>query len=205
MAATRFIDLAITVVLAAALGACNQSNFSGSGKPAEAKPQPQVADAEPNSDLGTTGESKPSKKKPKNDDDDLDDDEGSVKPTDNPTVVTAGSFSAWAEPSAPALRQDYYIIIEVKLPQNVGNYTLADLNGELSGTDSYRQSISTTPQAWNSYDPPMPIPLPEFVLSGRVARLKIRVPGAHVPLTKDTVTIRSTLLNEQQTLGIQFQ
>lgn len=109
-------------------------------------------------------------------------------------VVTKGSFAAWTEPEDPTPGEDYKIVILVKLPDRLNKYRASDLSGMVIGTDRYSQSI----------------PGPEFLrgnsylpVQDGVAQLVVKVPGAD-RLVKDTIRLRSKLLNEEQDLEIEF-
>ncbi len=56
-------------------------------------------------------------------------------------AITKGSFSVWTEPKDPKPRQNYYIIVHIKLPPNQTVYPSSDLTGEVIGTDGYRLII----------------------------------------------------------------
>jgi len=123
---------------------------------------------------------------------------------DNPTVVTQGSFRAWAEPPNPRLGQNYNIVIEVTLPTNTTSYQQSDLTGGLTGTDGYRQSIGPNASNFHTDGRVVPVNQSFEFNGGPTARLRIPVPGAATPATVDTVDIRSNLLSEQQRLKIVF-
>ena len=59
-------------------------------------------------------------------------------------AVTKGSFSVGTEPEDPEPREDYMIIIQVRLPENLiknGKYRANDITGMVRGTDSYTKKI----------------------------------------------------------------
>ena len=123
-------------------------------------------------------------------------------------AVTRGSFSAWTIPEDPVEGQDYRIVIEVKLPGDVpsSSYQKSDLSGHVSGTDFYQQPIGNS--GWNGpggggFDDFGPYDPESFSMGDGRARLTVWVPGAAY-LVKDTITIRSRLLDEQQRLEIVF-
>lgn len=184
----------ITPALLAALllNACNDGSFSGGASRAttEKKPEPEKEEtaAEP------LGKSKEGEAVPRS--------ISTPVPTNtNPTSVTKGSFTARAEPPNPGRLQNYRIIIDIKLPPGTTNYPLTDLSGFLSGTDGYTQRI---PESYGGCDA-QSFGQPNFSVSGNIATISLCVPGASIPSTRDTVDIRSTLLNEHQDLSIQFQ
>ncbi len=109
-------------------------------------------------------------------------------------VVTKGSFTAWTEPEDPRPGEDYKIIILVKLPDRVNRYRLSDLTGMVIGTDRYRQSIPG-PEMLRRTD--------YLPIKQGVAQLVVTVPGAD-RLVKDTIRLKSKLLNEEQELDIEF-
>ncbi len=202
----RLIPLLAILALNVAVG-CNSSDFSGGGSkaPSQSKTEKQTepkaktksrtppsgdgnpVETDTGTDAGTSG------------------DTGSTAP---PTAATAGSFKAWADPANPADDQDYTIFIEVKLPPGVSptSYTKEDLSGLLVGTDHYEQAIEAS-------FAPIPGPLPiippwqprgTFQVAGNVARISFMVPGA-ASKVRDTINIRSQVLNESQTVSIVFQ
>lgn len=124
-------------------------------------------------------------------------------------AVTKGSFTAWAEPNNPQPGQNYLIIIQVRLPDDVKRYRIADLVGEVEGTDSYRQRIpydsrtrsataASTPEGLKVIDGSTILD----VIDNRI-QLAIRVPGA-ARLVRDKITIRSRRLREEQELVLVF-
>ncbi|MBI1349189.1 hypothetical protein GC163_23210 [bacterium] len=107
-----------------------------------------------------------------------------------PSAITRGSFTVWTEPKDPKPRSKYEIVIQVKLPPSVKQYRLRDLTGMVVGTDGYRKQItfkSTERKA---------------VKEG-VVQIAITIPGA-AQLVKDTIQIRSQVLDEEQTIEIIF-
>jgi hypothetical protein len=105
-------------------------------------------------------------------------------------AVTKGSFTAWTVPEDPAPGQNYLIVIQIKLPENVKRYPRKDLSGMVIGTDGYHQKI---PPHEHGYLP----------VEDHETQLVVIVPGA-ARLVKDTIEIRSKLLDEQQRLAIEF-
>ncbi len=61
--------------------------------------------------------------------------------TDKPNTVngavTKGSFTVYTIPADPQPKQDYDVVIEVKLPASATNYSASDLSGCVIGTDKY--------------------------------------------------------------------
>lgn len=109
-------------------------------------------------------------------------------------VFTKGSFSAWTVPNNPDPGQDYEIVIVVRLPDRVKRYQANDLKGIVVGTDGYRQEIPGIEYTRGR------VYLP---LKDQTAQLVVRVPGAAAKV-RDKIEIRSTTLNEKQTLEIEF-
>ncbi|MFQ5730933.1 MAG: hypothetical protein ACE5KM_03150 [Planctomycetaceae bacterium] len=145
-------------------------------------------------------------------------------------AVTKGSFTAWTVPEKPVPRKPYYVIIEVRVPKKFGTrYKADDLAGIIRGNESkfgfdrdYRQRIPWDDtlkklggptyrrhtfrigarDKWIWLNPRARYKIIP-VIGGR-AKIAIKVPGADVPRIKDTITIRSKLLKEKQTLEIVF-
>jgi hypothetical protein len=123
-------------------------------------------------------------------------------------AVTAGSFTAYANPASPQPGEDYQIFITVTLPGNTTNYLESDLSGTLNGTDGYVQDLGASKKhgTGSAADQLGGIDTlaPDFTVTGNQATLTIWVPGA-APGVEDTINIHSALLNETQALHIQFQ
>lgn len=105
--------------------------------------------------------------------------------------------------------QNYVIIVEIRLPDDVQQYRLTDLTGEVIGTDRYRQSIPFDRDAPSASAARTPDGLKVIrgnesvqVADNRV-QLVIKVPGAS-RLVKDTIRIRSRRLRENQELILVF-
>ena len=106
-------------------------------------------------------------------------------------VVTKGSFTAWTVPADPAPGQNYLIVIQIELPDDVRRFPKRDLIGSIViGTDGYRQAIPDNPRGF--------LPTKE-----RQAQMVIPVPGA-ANLVRDTIQLQSKILKEKQTLQIVF-
>ena len=105
-------------------------------------------------------------------------------------AVSKGCFSAWSVPEDPNPRQNYAIVIQIKLPKEVTRLRRSDLSGMVVGTDDYRQPIPGIKRGW--------VPV-----KGNQAQLAIAVPGA-AKLVKDTINVSSKSLKETQTLEIVF-
>jgi hypothetical protein len=102
---------------------------------------------------------------------------------------TKGSFSAWAEPRDPMPGQEYFIVIQIKLPSKYKKYKGSDLSGIVIGTDKYEQKIHYGNQTFPVED-------------GNV-QFRIRVPGGG-RLVRDTIRVESKMLKEKQTFEIEF-
>jgi hypothetical protein len=188
----------VVVSLLLALVGCNKSQFSSSSGKTEREVK-QTSDAKP------TEEDKP-KFKPTEEDDEPSD----VLPaTTTPAAdgaVTKGSFTAWAVPAKPKPGESYWIHIEVQLPSDVQNYTQNDLSGFVIGTDMYERGIGRDSQGAGGFGgPSLGQDHPDqFQFLGTKATVAVWVPGAQY-LVRDTVKIRSDLLQEEQSIEIVFQ
>ncbi len=124
-------------------------------------------------------------------------------------AVTRGSFTAWTEPKNPASGQNYLIIIQIRLPDDVSRYRLSDLSGEVKGTDNYRQKIPYEPKSPFAAAVSSPSglkavrPTESVEVVDHKVQLAIKVPGAN-RLTQDTIRIRSKRLREDQELTLVF-
>lgn len=110
-------------------------------------------------------------------------------------AITKGSFSVWTEPRDPKPRQNYYIIIHVKLPAGQTIYPSSDLTGEVIGSDGYRLVIQT---ALKQVDTPARIKV-----KNNGVQLKVFVPGAE-RLVRDEIRVNSRVLKEKQVIEIEF-
>lgn len=178
-----FVAIAIALCLTSS---CNSGSFTGSSsenKPA-ANAKPQVPQPTPVPTANPVAPVVPVTP---------------VTPATPPGSVTQGSFTVWANPANPAPGQNYDIFIAVRLPTAVAVYTEADLSGSIVGTDQYQQMIAPA----TSYKG-IGMQSFSYVPGSGQAQLIVHVPGAQTKV-RDTVNIRSTLLNEAQTIGIIFQ
>jgi hypothetical protein len=112
-------------------------------------------------------------------------DRGASAPPRN--AIRQGSFTAWLE------RQDtgYIVVIQVRVA-DADDYTVADLSGEVVGTDGYRQDIGLHDDgldAFRTYD------------GG--AELRMFVPAGE-PSVHDVIDVTSSRLHERQRLDITF-
>ena len=124
-------------------------------------------------------------------------------------AVTAGSFTAWTEPSDPRPDEDYVIVIEVKLPAAIKSLDKSDLAGVVIGTDGWRQPIGRSalaPDAVAVDDFGATVSLDtlqEFYFDPGVAHLEVSGPGA-VARVHDTIEVSSRVLAESQRIVIEF-
>ncbi len=125
-------------------------------------------------------------------------------------AVTKGSFTAFTIPATPEPLKPYRIVIEVRLPGDVSKYRINDLQGEVIGTDGYKQFLP--------YDKSMPSASRAPAANGKeviltssssidvirnCVQIIIVVPGAK-NLVKDRIKIRSRRLRENQELTLTF-
>lgn len=109
------------------------------------------------------------------------------------SAITKGSFTVWTVPKDPAPYQDYLIVIQVKLLHKMHTYPRNDLSGRVVGTDRYEQEL-----------PGFGLPMGAFLpVKNQATQLAVPVPGAE-RLVKDTITVRSNMLKEKQTIEIVF-
>jgi hypothetical protein len=64
-----------------------------------------------------------------------------LKVPESGLAVTKGSFTAFTIPANPKPREVYSIVIEVRLPDDVKEFRVSDLVGEVRGSDKYVQKI----------------------------------------------------------------
>jgi hypothetical protein len=139
--------------------------------------------------------------------------------------VTAGSFAAWTVPQgldnngrkirersgkpgepgeSPLEGEVYFIVIRIKLPANRSTYSLSDLSGSVIGTDKYRQVIPdgvfVLAKDGRLEKPPRHGKLD---VKNRSIDIVMRVPGAE-RLVKDTIELKSKILNETQRMTLEF-
>jgi len=140
-------------------------------------------------------------------------------------AVTAGSFAAWTVPQgidnngrrirerngqpgepgeSPLEGEVYFIVIRIKLPANRTTYSLSDLSGSVVGTDKYRQII---PEGVFVLAKDGRLEKPsrtgKLDVKNRSIDIVMRVPGAE-GLVKDTIELKSKLLNETQRMTLEF-
>jgi hypothetical protein len=133
-----------------------------------------------------------------------------LKVPESGLAVTKGSFTAFTIPASPKPRENYSIVIEVRLPDDVKEYRVSDLTGDVRGSDGYKQKLpydSRTPYASgypgdNDSIRQLEASTVLDVVRNRV-QIVIKVPGAG-RLVKDVITIRSRKLKEEQELTLVF-
>ncbi len=125
-------------------------------------------------------------------------------------VVSRGSFSAWTVPEDPEPRKDYMIVIRIKLPEKTKLYRISDLSGKVEGSDFYEQYLP--------FDPNRKDLGARSELGGQIVKLRtssrLRVIKNHVQIMipvkggdtqiRDTIHIKSRMLDEDQKLEIEF-
>lgn len=133
-----------------------------------------------------------------------------LKVPESGLAVTKGSFTAFTIPANPKPRDVYSIVIEVRLPDDVKEYRVSDLVGEVRGSDKYVQKIpydKDAPSAagFQSKGEGFKVLKDSTVLEVFKNRVQIivKVPGA-ARLVKDVIRIRSRKLKEAQELTLVF-
>lgn len=111
-------------------------------------------------------------------------------------AVSKGSFTAWTVPHDPKPRQDYLLVIQIKLPEKIKRYRQEDLSGFLTGDDGYRTPIGDYKGSKfkKKYYGKFDMKAKQFVF---------RVPGG-AEKVKDIIKIESKVLREKQQLEIVF-
>lgn len=133
-------------------------------------------------------------------------------------AVRAGSFAAWWIPIAvrygevvepgqlPRPGQAYHIYVQIRVPGGRPAFRLDDLSGEIVGTDGYRQQI---PDRALIHDEKGSLVKSAGRGHARVqqglAVIVFRVEGAGRAGIRDTISIRSRTLGEEQQLTLEFQ
>jgi hypothetical protein len=125
-------------------------------------------------------------------------------------AVSKGSFSAWTVPEDPKPRQDYMIVIRIRLPEKTKLYRISDLTGKVEGSDKYEQYLP--------FDPNRKELVARTERGGQLVPVRasdrLRVVNNHVQimipvmgaasLVRDTIEVKSRMLNEDQRLEIVF-
>lgn len=137
-------------------------------------------------------------------------------------AVKVGNFSVWCWPilasgidgktvhgtpgEFPKVRQDYSIVIRIKVPDYKTYARISDFSGRVVGTDGYTQRIPDDAYFFRlngdliKARPSYKIP----VVDGTVEIL-IRVPGASFAEVRDTIRVYSRILDEEQEIELVFQ
>ena len=134
-------------------------------------------------------------------------------------AVQAGSFAAWWIPKVerygekvepgqlPRVGQDYRIFVQIRVPEDRKVLKVSDLSGEIVGTDGYRQLIPD--RAWVMDDDGKLVRAAgaRSYLHAHDGAVEIvfKVQGAGKAGIRDTISIRSRILDEEQTLTLEFQ
>lgn len=105
-------------------------------------------------------------------------------------AVSEGSFSVWTEPAYPVAGEPYRIVIQIRLPDDLRNYNVQDLEGVVVGSDGYRKPI---PGAIRG----------DLPIDDGYVRLVVPIVSADEKVC-DTVLIRSRQLKESQKLVLRF-
>lgn len=134
-------------------------------------------------------------------------------------AVQAGSFAAWWIPKAerygeqveagqlPREGQDYRIYVQVLVPKEHKVYRVDDLSGEIVGTDGYKQIIPDRAFVLDEKGNLVPaIGARRYLpLRNGVAEIVFKVDAASKAGIQDLIRIHSRLLDEEQTLTLEFQ
>jgi hypothetical protein len=133
-------------------------------------------------------------------------------------AVQQGNFAAWWVPKIerygekvepgqlPRVGQDYNIYVQVRLPADRKSFRIEDLSGEIVGTDGYKQLIPD--RAWvvdEQGELTRAAGKPLLRVTQGVVQIVFKVQGAGKAGVRDTIRIKSRLLNEEQTLVLVFQ
>ena len=101
-----------------------------------------------------------------------------------------GHFSAWTEPRDPKPKENYFIVVQLRLPARIKKYRGSDLSGLVTGTDAYKQMIRFKASE-------------QFDVDEGAVEVRIMVPGGDVRV-RDTIQLESKILHEKQTFEIEF-
>lgn len=146
------------------------------------------------------------------------DDVGGVRMAQPKNAVRAGNFTVWtypirtvfgekAEPGDfPRVGEDYYIVIQVKVPKERRVYRLSDLSGMVTGTDGYTQKIPAYAFTMGPNEELIRARTSRAirVIDG-VVQIFIRVPAANQAFVRDRIEIESRLLDEAQLIELVFE
>lgn len=138
-------------------------------------------------------------------------------------AVRAGKFTAFAQPiishgfgdnsreelgkpgDSPGHKQDYYIVIHIKVGSVRKTYPISDLVGSIIGTDGYRQTVPQGMFVLNPSGTPEPLKADKRIKVTRgVVQLLVRVPGGESGV-RDQIALKSKILKEEQKLQLVFQ
>ncbi|RLS44443.1 MAG: hypothetical protein DWH81_00885 [Planctomycetota bacterium] len=138
-------------------------------------------------------------------------------------AVKAGKFTAFAQPivshgfgdnrreelgkpgDSPGHKQDYYIVIHIKVGSVRRTYPISDLIGSIVGTDGYRQAVPEGMFVLNPEGKPEPLkPDKRIKVIKGVVQLLVRVPGGASGV-RDQIALKSKILKEEQKLQLVFQ
>ena len=133
-----------------------------------------------------------------------------LKVPESGLAVTKGSFTAFTIPANPKPREVYSIVIEVRLPDDVKEFRVSDLVGEVRGSDKYVQKIPYDKDAPSAAGYPVENAGIKVLTSSTVlevfknrVQIIVKVPGA-ARMVKDVIKIRSRKLKEEQELTLVF-
>ena len=182
--------LLLALITCGLLVGCDDTGFEGKRAASQAQPNPIGYDASQAGDGTSTDEAKKDDAAPATDDG------GRAKSLAPAEAISAGSFSVWTVPKDPVPYQDYTVFIEIRLPKKTKSYDAGDLAGSVQGTDGYLYPFTQLKQDVDSKA------VGYSLKEGRV-ELQISVPGA-VQAVRDTIVIRSRMLDEKQTLKLTF-
>lgn len=105
-------------------------------------------------------------------------------------AVSAGSFTVWTVPENPDPGEPYSIFVQVRVPDGTDEYSVADLEGVVVGSDGYQKKIPGTRKGF----------LP--IIDNKVT-LELPIVSADA-LVEDVVFVRSKMLREAHRLRITF-
>lgn len=133
-----------------------------------------------------------------------------LKVPESGLAVTRGSFTAFTIPANPKPREIYSIVIEVRLPDDVKEFRVSDLVGEVRGSDKYVQKLPFDKDAPYASGYPVGNAGIKVLKNSTVLQVEknrvqiiVKVPGA-ARLVKDVIKIRSRKLKEEQELTLVF-
>lgn len=133
-----------------------------------------------------------------------------LKVPESGLAVTKGSFTAFTIPANPKPRDVYSIVIEIRLPDDVTEYRVSDLVGEVRGSDKYVQKIPYDKDAPYAAGYPVESAGIKVLNNSTVLQVEknrvqiiVKVPGA-ARMVKDVIKIRSRKLKEEQELTLVF-